>query len=187
MRQARSHIPGEPGVWVFVLGDMLVFGLFFSVYAYYRALDVETFRTAQQALNPNLSAFNTILLLLSSWLVVLALTDVRERSARLAPRLFVAAFGCGLGFVAVKAAEYAELLHAGIGITTNDFFMYYFIFTGLHLVHVVIGLAVLAFLFGVSRSEASEKDVKLMESGCIYWHMVDLLWIVLFPLIYLMP
>lgn len=187
MQETRNRIPGEPGVWVFVLGDMLIFGLFFSVYAYYRALDLETFREAQRALNPNFSAFNTLLLLISSWFVALAMTDIRERKGKLAPRLLVAAFSCGLGFAAVKTLEYSEILRSGIGITTNDFFMYYFIFTGLHLIHVVIGMGVLVFLIGLCRSEMSANDVKLMESGCIYWHMVDLLWIILFPLIYLMP
>lgn len=187
MREARNRVPGEPGVWVFVLGDMVIFGLFFSVYSYYRALDPDSFRHAQLSLNQNFSAFNTLLLLISSWFVVLAVTDVRERAGKLAPRLFVAAGCCGLGFVAIKALEYTELIRAGIGITTHDFFMYYFIFTGLHLVHVVIGIGVLAYLFDLSRREPSDADMRLMESGSIYWHMVDLLWIILFPLIYLMP
>lgn len=186
MKRARDHIPGEPGVWVFVVGDMLIFGLFFAVFTYYRGLDVAAFQAGQSALNQNFSAFNTLLLLLSSWFVVLALTDVRERGGRLAPRLFGAAFVCGLGFVGVKAFEYGELIHAGIGITTSDFFMYYFIFTGLHLVHVVIGMGVLLLLLSLARSELSDDNLRMMESGCIYWHMVDLLWIILFPLIYLL-
>lgn len=164
---------------------MLVFGLFFAVYTYYRALDAEAFRNAQLALNQNFSAFNTVLLLLSSWFVVLAMTDARDRDGALAPRLFGAAFLCGLGFSSVKAFEYSELLGHGIGITTNDFFMYYFIFTGLHLVHVVIGMGVLVYLVSLAKSEATPADLTLMESGCIYWHMVDLLWILLFPLLYL--
>ncbi len=172
---------------MFVFGDMLVFALFFGVYAYYRALDHEAFQTAQTAVDQDLGAFNTLLLLLSSWFVVLALADAREHEARFAPRLFLAALGCGMGFVVVKGVEYAELLTSGVGITTNDFFTYYFIFTGLHLVHLLIGLGVLVFLIGWVRKRGSGRDDKFLESGCIYWHMVDLLWIVLFPLLYLMP
>ncbi len=183
----RNAVPGEAGVWIFVLGDMVVFGLFFSVYAYYRALDPAGFGEARLLLDQNLSALNTVLLLVSSWLVALALADVRQRGGRSAPALFVSAAACGLGFEAVKSVEYAELLQAGIGITSHDFFMYYFVFTGLHLVHVVIGLGVLAFLASSSRSATSDGDLILLESGCIYWHMVDLLWIILFPLLYLMP
>lgn len=185
MQKPQNHIPGEPGVWVFVLGDLLIFGLFFSVYSYYRALDVEAFREAQLLLNQNFSAFNTLLLLISSWFLVLAMTDIRERSGKVAPRLFVAACFCGLGFLVVKTLEYTEIIGTGIGITTNDFFMYYFVLTGLHLVHVVIGIGVLVFLLGLSKRKLSTSDVRIMESGCTYWHMVDLLWIILFPLLYL--
>jgi nitric oxide reductase NorE protein len=186
-RDPRTHVPGEPGIWVFVLGDMLAFGLFFSVYTYYRVLDVPAFQAAQATLNQNYGALNTVLLLISSWFVVLAVTDVRERSGTVAPRLFIAAFLCGLAFAIVKVFEYGEKISAGINITTNDFFMYYFIFTGLHLVHVLIGMGVLVFLWSLSRADmAGANDMRIMESGAIYWHMVDLLWIVLFPLLYLM-
>ncbi len=186
MRERSNTIPGEPGVWVFVLGDMAIFALFFGVFAYYRGLDVETFRSAQLALNQNFSAFNTLLLLLSSWLVVLALGDVRERAGEWAPRLFAGALACGMGFAVVKGVEYGELLHGGIGITTNDFFMYYFIFTGIHLVHVVIGMGVLLYLVSLTRAPDAAEHLVWIESGCVYWHMVDLLWIVLFPLLYLL-
>ena len=187
MQESTNEVPGEAGVWVFVLGDMLAFALFFAVYSYYRALDVPAFAAGQATLNQNYGALNTLLLLVSSWFVVLAVTDIREREGLLAPRLFMAAFACGLAFVVVKAFEYGEKFGAGITITTSDFFMYYFIFTGLHLVHVLIGMGVLLYLIVLARSDMSgEHDLKLMESECVYWHMVDLLWIVLFPLFYLM-
>jgi len=179
-------IPGEPGVWVFVLGDMMVFGLFFSVFAYYRALDVELFTAAQATLNQDYGALNTLILLFSSWFVVMGVIDVREREGRVAPALFALGFLSGAAFALVKFFEYREKLQAGIGITTNDFFMYYYIFTGLHLIHVLIGMGVLVFLWRLACSGVSRpQDVRLMESGAIFWHMVDLLWIVLFPLLYL--
>ena len=96
----------------------------------------------------------------------------------------------------VKIIEYSEKLSAGITITSNDFYMYYYIFTGLHFLHVLIGMGVLVFLWYRARLAAKnslardtaviEKDMVLVESGASYWHMVDLLWIVLFPLLYLM-
>ena len=180
-------VPGEPGVWVFVLGDMLVFALFFSVFVYYRALDVELFAQSQATLNQNFGALNTVILLFSSWFVVMGVIDLRERAGRLAPHLFAAGFLCGLAFALVKYFEYGEKFAAGIGVTTNDFYMYYFIFTGLHLVHVLVGMVILALLWRMARAGiGSPRQLKLVESGGIYWHMVDLLWIVLFPLLYLM-
>lgn len=183
----ENAVPGELGVWIFVLGDMLVFGLFFAVYSYYRGLDPALFAESQSLLNQNYGALNTILLLFSSWFVVLAVIDVREREGAYAPSLLVFAFLCGLGFGLVKFFEYGEKLNAGIGITTNDFFMYYYIFTGIHFIHVLIGMAVLGYLWTMTRAGiGTEHDLKILESGGIFWHMVDLLWIVIFALLYLM-
>lgn len=180
-------IPGEVGIWVFVLGDMFVFGLFFTVFVYYRGLDLEVFRASQATLNQNYGAANTLLLLFSSWFVVLAVIDVRERAGSYAARLLGLAMLCGVGFSIVKFVEYGEKLRAGLGIMTNDFYMYYYIFTGLHFVHVIIGIGVLIYLLSMVRAGInSAGEMRIFESGAIYWHMVDLLWIVLFPLLYLL-
>ena len=181
------EIPGEVGIWVFVLGDMFVFGLFFTVFVYYRGLEPELFRSSQATLNQNYGALNTLLLLFSSWFVVLAVIDVREYAGRYARRLLGLAMLCGVGFSIVKFVEYGEKLHAGLGIMTNDFYMYYYIYTGLHFVHVIIGLGVLLYLRSmVPAGVKSAGELRIFESGAIYWHMVDLLWIVLFPLLYLL-
>ncbi len=176
---------GEVGVWVFVLGDMLVFGLFFCVYSYYRGLDPDVDATSQVLLNQHYGALNTVLLLLSSWLVVLAVIDVRERRGVHAPRLVGVAFLCGLGFSVVTFFEYGEKLSAGIGITKNEFSMYYYIFTGIHFIQVLIGMGVFGYLYLMVRDDMrAERDLRVFESGGIFWHKVDLLWIVLFPLLY---
>lgn len=87
----------------------------------------------------------------------------------------------------MKFFEYGEKIRAGIGLTTNDFYMYYYMFTGIHLLHVVIGMAVLGFLWHVSRKGASDgENMVMLETGASFWHLVDVLWIVLFALLYLM-
>ena len=101
---------------------------------------------------------------------------------------FTSALACGLGFSVVKVMEYGEKLAADITITSNDFFMYYYIFTGLHFLHVVIGMGVLTFMILKTRAKHFQSnDMILVESGASFWHLVDLLWIILFPLLYLMP
>jgi nitric oxide reductase NorE protein len=83
--------------------------------------------------------------------------------------------------------EYSEKINAGINLTTNDFFMYYYIFTGLHFLHVLIGMVLLVVLGVIARRGISKPgDLAILEGGASYWHMVDVLWIVLFPLLYLM-
>ncbi|MEZ0121062.1 MAG: cytochrome c oxidase subunit 3 family protein [Candidatus Reddybacter sp.] len=194
--EIKPHVPGEVGIWVFILGDMLIFGLFFIVFVYYRGLSVELYSQSQATLNKNYGAINTLFLLASSWFVAMAVDDMRNKTVKLAPVFLPLAMLCGLGFGVVKIIEYREKISAGITITSNDFYMYYYIFTGLHFLHVLIGMGVLVFLWHRARLAVTqadvrdgaviEKDMVLIESGASYWHMVDLLWIVLFPLLYLM-
>jgi len=184
--QAQPHLPGEVGVWVFILGDMVVFALFFVTFIYYRAQNVELFAASQAMLDQNRGALNTLLLLASSWFVVLGVRSLHQHLVHLAPRLFGLTFLCGLGFVVVKFFEYREKIRHGVTAATNDFFMYYFIFSGIHLLHVFIGLGVLVFMIvHLRKTAAAAPNLVLIESGASYWHMVDLLWIVLFPLLYL--
>lgn len=181
------HLPGEAGVWVFIVGDMLVFGLLFLTFVFYRAHDLAPYAESQRTLNQAFGLINTLLLLTSSWFVALAIHGARKGWGRSVPRLFAAAFCCGLGFGGMKFLEYGEKIRAGITLATNDFYMFYFMFTGIHFVHVMIGLGVLAYLFAVSRqTHHTPADIGVLESGAIFWHMVDLLWIVLFALFYLM-
>lgn len=182
----NQYIPGEVGIWVFVLGDMMIFALFFCVFVWYRADDPVLYAESQALLNQNYGAINTVLLLLSSWFVVMALTGARQGMGVVVPRLFAGAWLCGFGFAVLKVIEYSEKVGQGLTLTTNDFFMYYYIFTGIHALHLLIGLGVLTYL--IIRSHGGGRgpsDISVFESGATFWHMVDLLWIVLFPLIYL--
>jgi nitric oxide reductase NorE protein len=182
-----EHIPGEVGVWVFVLGDMVVFALLFGVFVYYRAADVPLFANAQLTLNQSLGALNTLLLLTSSWFVVHGVEAVRAHRAALARGMLAAAFACGVGFMVVKYFEYGEKLRAGHTITSNDFFMYYYLLTGIHLLHVTLGMAVLAYLWRRLHGAADmDAQISAVESGASFWHMVDILWILLFALVYMM-
>jgi nitric oxide reductase NorE protein len=179
----KRHVPGEPGVWVFVLGDMTVFALLFAVFTFYFGRSEALFTQAQASLDLRLGLLNTVLLLTSSWFVAAGVEATRN-TGKLSPAGCLAgAFVCGAGFVAVKAIEWGEKLAAGIGPHTNDFFMYFFLLTGIHLAHVLIGLAVLAFMWRAVRRARGTRT--LMEGGATYWHMVDLLWVVLFALLYL--
>ena len=182
----ERRVPGEEGIWVFILGDLMIFSAFFCVYTWYRSLDPETFLASQALLNQNYGAVNTLFLLASSWFVVLAVHSARNGDGRRAPGLIAWAFLCGLAFSLVKIIEYREKLSAGYTPLSDDFFMYYYIFTGIHFLHVIIGMGVLLFLFHKARAGIrTSREISFLESGASYWHMVDLLWIVLFTLLYL--
>lgn len=181
----HPHLPGESGVWVFILGDMLMFAAFFIVFMFYRSEDVALYVKSQLTLNQHLGALNTFFMLTSSWCVAVAVEAARGARPRGAQGWLLAAMSCALGFVIVKFFEYREKILAGFTLTSNDFFMYYYMLTGLHLMHVLLGLGVLAYLWQCLRTPAGDTTLRTLESGASFWHMVDILWIVLFALLYL--
>jgi len=186
-RRSHGHIPGEVGIWVFIFGDMLAFSLFFSVFVHERAGNAAVFQHGRETLNLTFGAVNTLLLLTGSLFVALAMPAIRKGASGRARRLIVLAMGCGAGFVANKALEYSAKLDAGHTPDSSDFYMYFFGLTGIHLLHLLIGMLVLAIMWRICRKPVLDAgDVRYLEAGASYWHLVDLLWIVLFALLYLM-
>ena len=181
-RQTR-RLPGVEGVWVFVAADMAMFGLLFVSFMLDRQKALALFEQSRHTLNFNFGGVNTLILLTSSWFMVLALDTVKRNQLARAPHYLAAAFVCGLAFGASKALEYSEKLSVGISMLSNDFYMYYFVLTGIHLLHVAAGCVVIGVLWKKTRAGAYDaKHCVGLECGATYWHMVDLLWIVLFPL-----
>jgi len=177
-------IPGEAGLWVFILGDMTLFGAFFVVFTRELTKDRALFEQSSSALHPSIGALNTLLLLVSSYLVILALRG--RRRSQSAPSLgwLVGAMACGGAFVASKAVEYALELSAGNTPATGTFFTFYYVLTGVHILHVAIGMTLLAVWWrGGRRGTAPSRTFQ--EGAAVYWHMVDLLWLVIFALLYL--
>lgn len=183
----QRHYPGEGGLWAFVLGDMAMFLVLFCVFISYRANSVELFNQSQETLNKDLGAINTIILLISSWFVFIAVRAAKMGLGRIVTPCILIAFLCGGGFTYIKIVEWGEKVAAGISLTTNGFYEFYFILTGIHLLHLIFGMGVLIFMAVRSwRGSFAGRDVAVLESGATFWHMVDLLWIVLFPLLYLL-
>jgi len=179
------RIPGEEGLWVFILGDMTIFALFFGTILVTRGDAPAVFAASQHELHPLLGIVNTALLLTGSLFVIHGLRRLGD-GTRVASRFFGLTLLCAVGFAAVKATEYALLVGDGHTGGSNDFFMYYFVFTGIHLAHLVIGTVVVLFIARMARRpQLTPGQQKFAECGAIYWHMVDLLWLVLFPLLYL--
>jgi nitric oxide reductase NorE protein len=180
------RIPGEAGLWIFVLGDMTVFALLFGVFLYERHGQAAVFAESREDLGLAFGATNTLVLLTSSVFVALAVQAHRDRRARLASRLVAGAGACALVFVCLKGLEWSSLLADGHDPGSNDFFLYFFALTGLHLVHLLLGAVGLAVLWRTVRKEVrGDRDTLVVEVGASYWHMVDLLWVVIFPLVYL--
>ncbi|MFE2938140.1 cytochrome c oxidase subunit 3 family protein [Streptomyces sp. NPDC059255] len=189
MRPSRGdgRVPGETGIWVFIFGDLVVFTVLFCVFVHERSRSPEEFERGRQALSLTFGTVNTLLLLTGSVCVVLGLHALRRGAARSGAWSFVVTLLCGAGFVVDKYLEYAHEIQAGHGPSVNVFFMYYFVLTGIHLLHLLIGMAALVIMYRIARTPApGAEEMRVLEAGGCYWHLVDLLWIVLFALLYLM-
>lgn len=185
----KPHLPGDEMVWMFIIGDMCCFSLFFGLFAYYRTEAPDLFLEAQSLLDTQSGTINTLLLLCSSWLVALGLRAAKRGFNKYAALFMTIATILGSGFLWLKGLEYTHKADVGINFLTNDFWTFYYLITGMHYFHVLLGVPLLAY-FAVNlyrRPKLTEQDINNLECGGIYWHMVDLLWLVIFPLIYLLP
>lgn len=181
------RLPGDRDVWIFICAELFAFGLFFVAYAVYRAPRVELFNASQLALDRLLGALNTVILLSSSWAVASAVQAARQNRIAAVPRHLALGIALGLAFMAVKYLEYGAKLHAGVTMNTDMFYMFYFALTGIHLMHVIAGTVILTVMCVNSRGGLYHAgNTKGLEAGATYWHMVDLLWIFLFALLYLL-
>ena len=182
-----ARLPGDLAVWFFILAELLVFAVFFLSYAFARARNVALFNASQLTLDLDAGAINTVLLITSSWFVVLAIKAVKQGNTTAGAGWLVAAMLGGFGFLVIKVIEYVAKFGAGISLSTNTFYMFYISLTFFHFMHVILGMVVLAvLLFNTLRGAYAGHQYHTLESGGAYWHMVDLLWIILFPLVYVM-
>jgi nitric oxide reductase NorE protein len=173
------------GVWVFVGADSTMFAILFGSFMADRADDPATFEASRQTLNLNFGGINTLILLTSSWFVILGVRAAQRGDQRAVPRWLGGGIICGIAFIISKATEYTEKLTAGL--YGNGFYTWYFSLTGLHLAHVTAGTVILAVMWRRARAGAYVPgSTTRLEGGATYWHMVDFLWVVIFPLIYLL-
>ena len=177
--------PGDLAIWFFIFAELLAFGIFFVSYAFARAHNVELFNESQQHLNRESGAINTVVLITSSYFVVRAVAAIREGLSRQCAHWLAAAIGLGGVFLVIKLFEFHAKFSAGISLSTNTFYMFYLSLTIFHFMHVILGMVILAaVMLKARRGGYSAEHHTGVETGASYWHMVDLLWIILFPLVY---
>ena len=186
-RPPDKGLPGDLAIWIFIWSELLVFAIFFAGYAIVRANNVELFDSLQPTLDRNAGAINTALLLSASWCVARAVAAIKADQAQRSAHLLMAGILCGGGFLVVKMFEYADKFNHGIDLTTNTFYFFYLALTFFHFMHVILGMVILFAVWNKTRKGGyGAADHHGMETGASYWHMVDLVWLILFPLVYVM-
>jgi cytochrome c oxidase subunit III len=187
------------GMWVFLASEAMLFAGLFGLYFAYRSLHYDAFTAAIDENNQLLGSVNTLILITSSFTVAWAIHKMRAGVTRTAVRMLVVTVALGVVFLAVKSYEYLEHVHHGIlpgryyafeelpERGSMVFFTLYYLTTGLHFLHVIVGIGVVgAMALLVHRARIRpDYDVPL-ELGGLYWHLVDLIWIFVWPFMYLM-
>src|SRR5579863_9749776 len=186
------------GMWLFLGTEVLLFAGLFLGYTVYRNFYHEAFHEASRHISLLLGATNTIVLITSSLTVALAYHAIKQGQNKLAAGLLMFTILCALAFLGIKSIEYAAKFKEGAlpgswyhysEVTApgaNLFYTVYFLMTGLHALHVIVGMSILAYVLkGVVKGKYGPRNYVAVEMGGLYWHLVDLVWIFLFPLLYL--
>ena len=196
----HTHYDAEAskiGMWLFIFTELLLFGGLFIVYSVYRFMNHEAFHLAAEELNRTIGAINTVLLLVSSMTIAMSTSALQNKKKGLTMFLLSITVLIGFIFLVNKYFEWGVKFEHGIWPGSEHlkadfsqgeilFFGLYFVMTGLHALHIIIGLIVIGFaMSGIQKGKVTEHRAALLENAGLYWHLVDLIWIFLFPLFYL--
>ena len=186
MDPAVEYSSSKLGMWLFLGTEILLFGGLFAAYAIFRAKYPEMFMEQHLELNKKLGAINTCILIFSSLTMAMGVSAIQRGKQKATAILILITILCGLAFGVVKYFEYSAKFHHHIYPDTSIFFSLYFMMTGLHMLHVFVGLVILATLLVLTmKGKFNAQYSTPVEIGGLYWHLVDLIWIYLFPLLYL--
>jgi nitric oxide reductase NorE protein len=176
---AHEDHPGTSGIWTFVFVDMVV-------YISERMRLPDIFAASQQLLVPFTGLTSALFLLTSSWCMVEAVNAARRNAERAAATYLNLALLLGALFVGNKLIEYSDKFAHGFSPVTNGFFTFYFLITGLHFIHVIGGMLFMGHCrMRLSTELGSPNFRKKMENVGLFWHFVDVLWLFIFPMLYL--
>jgi len=192
----RDDLASKTGMWLFLFTEMLLFGGLFVVYSVYRFRNVQAFHLAADELDVFIGTVNTIILLISSCTIAMSITALQRNNKKLSLLLLSITVILGLMFLFNKYIEWGdhfrEHIYPGSPVLAlrgqGDVLFYglYFFMTGLHALHIIVGLGFIGFIMiYIFRDRVTHDNFVLLENSGLYWHLVDLIWIFLFPLFYL--
>jgi len=196
IEEPRDDYAAKLGMWLFIFTELLLFGGLFLVYSIFRFKFPTQFHQAALELNVTIGAINTVILLVSSMTVAMSLAALQKNNKKLAKILLLITVFCALLFLVNKYFEWGvkfnEGLYPGSDLMLQLehgsllYFSLYFFMTGLHALHIIIGMIILLVAyFKINSGKVNIGKYALLENGALYWHLVDLIWIFLFPLLYL--
>jgi len=192
----RDDIGSRFGMWLFIFTELLLFAGLFITYSVYRYKNWQAFHLAAEELDVFIGALNTVILLISSATIAMSITALQQKRKLLSLCLMGFTMLVGIIFLINKYFEWSLKFEHGLypgsetlvelGKGEVLFFGLYFFMTGLHALHIIIGLGFIGFVFNyVIKEKITHDNYALLENAGLYWHLVDIIWIFLFPLFYL--
>ncbi|MDQ3019842.1 MAG: cytochrome c oxidase subunit 3 family protein [Bacteroidota bacterium] len=192
----RDDFGSKMGLWLFLLTEILLFGGLFLLYAGYRFKYPDGFAAAAAELDVLLGAVNTVILLTSSLTIVLGIVALQKNNKKLCLFFLWVTMFCGLLFLINKYFEWGTKFHHGIypkGPALQEmsegevmYFGLYYVMTGLHGLHIIVGMAFIGIvMWRIKKDFITSINFQKLENSGLYWHIVDIIWIFLFPLLYL--
>lgn len=184
---SRPHrpLPGDAAWWLFLSAEFVTLCLFFGLFAIMRANNADAFQQSQSQLNPTPAFVNALILITSGYFAARGVHAMQRGAAPACRRWLNAAGILGVVFLAIKSWEYWIKLEQGIFLSTSTFYFFYFFLTGFHYLHVWLGVGFLFWVSNRCRRGHSAELQRQAESCAAFWHMLDLVWVILFPLLYL--
>lgn len=176
--------PGGILMWILIYLELITFGVALVTFVYFGTQEATVFHEAKLLLNPTIGAINTIFLLTSGLFIANAVHFYKEGNTKKTSLFFKLAMLGGVLFLLLKSFEYYTKITSGIGLETNTFFTFYWMLTGFHIIHVIVGLVILFITERtIKRNKSLLEDV---EASASFWHMCDIIWLLIFPILYLL-
>lgn len=198
MDSKTAYESAKFGMWLFLATEILLFGGLFCAFILFRWMYYDEFHAASLHLNPWMGGINTVVLIISSYFAAMAVDAAQHNDNKKVVRNLTITIICAFGFLIIKYIEYSSKYAHGLfplnaefnspefNTAYKSFFALYYCMTGLHALHVIIGMVLLGWVLMLARrNRFSSRYYTPVEVGALYWHLVDLIWIYLFPLLYL--
>jgi len=178
--------PGGILMWIIIFLELFTFGIALIAMVYSSKESPEIFHDSRLHLNATIGAVNTVFLIVSGFCMAQSVSFLKQKKINKSKLFLKLTMLGGLLFLGLKGVEYYDKIEAGFGISYNSFFTYYWMLTLFHVIHVIVGLVILTSVhLGLSKSK-DETKMEDVEASAAFWHMCDLIWLLLFPIIYLL-
>jgi len=177
--------PGGILLWIIIFLELITFGAALIAMAFYGKQEAEIFHESRLLLNVTYGTINTVFLLTSGFFMAVTVHEIKEKKTQKAQKYLLVTMLFGFLFLILKAIEYNAKLNAGLDMGYNTFFTFYWMLTLFHVIHVIVGLVILTSVYFGIKKENSTTNIIDVEASAAFWHMCDLIWLILFPVIYL--